>query len=99
VKFVDGHKGRYGVAAICCMLSEHGITIGPVHEYTSTLSPKTSGHLGRLTTSVIKARSREWTFASSIVLQDLHDDGKGTIATRPSLQVPEHHVMIATNDT
>jgi len=33
VRFIDAHKGRFGVAPICRVLSEHGITIAPSTYY------------------------------------------------------------------
>jgi len=39
VKFIDGHKGRFGVAPICRVLSEHGITIAPSTYYDAKSRP------------------------------------------------------------
>jgi putative transposase len=39
VKFIDGHKGRFGVAPICRVLSEHGITIAPSTYYDAKARP------------------------------------------------------------
>ena len=33
MKFIDAHKGRFGVAPICRVLSEHGISIAPSTYY------------------------------------------------------------------
>jgi putative transposase len=33
VKFIDAHKGRFGVAPICRVLTEHGCTIAPSSYY------------------------------------------------------------------
>jgi putative transposase len=37
--FIDGHKGRFGVAPICRVLSEHGITIAPSTYYDAKSRP------------------------------------------------------------
>jgi len=37
--FIDGHKGRFGVAPICRVLSEHGITIAPSTYYDARSRP------------------------------------------------------------
>jgi len=39
VKFIDGHKGRFGVAPICRVLTEHGITIAPSTYYDAKSGP------------------------------------------------------------
>jgi putative transposase len=39
VKFIDGHKGRFGVAPICRVLSEHGIKIAPSTYYDAKSRP------------------------------------------------------------
>jgi putative transposase len=39
VKFIDGHKGRFGVAPICRVLSEHGCTIAPSTYYDAKSRP------------------------------------------------------------
>ena len=39
MKFIDGHKGRFGVAPICRVLSEHGCTIAPSSYYDARSRP------------------------------------------------------------
>ena len=39
MKFVDAHKGRFGVAPICRVLSEHGCTIAPSTYYDAKSRP------------------------------------------------------------
>jgi hypothetical protein len=39
VRFIDAHKGRFGVAPICCVLCEHGITIAPSTYYDAKARP------------------------------------------------------------
>jgi putative transposase len=39
VKFIDAHKGRFGVAPICRVLSEHGCTIAPSTYYDAKSRP------------------------------------------------------------
>jgi putative transposase len=39
VRFIDGHKGRFGVAPICRVLSEHGIKIAPSTYYDAKSRP------------------------------------------------------------
>jgi putative transposase len=39
VTFIDAHKGRFGVAPICCVLSEHGLKIAPSTYYDATARP------------------------------------------------------------
>jgi len=39
VKFIDGHKGRFGVAPICRVLSEHGLKIAPSTYYDAKARP------------------------------------------------------------
>jgi putative transposase len=39
VKFIDAHKGRFGVAPICRVLSEHAITIAPSSYYDAKSRP------------------------------------------------------------
>jgi putative transposase len=39
VKFIDAHKGRFGVAPICRVLSEHAITIAPSTYYDAKARP------------------------------------------------------------
>jgi putative transposase len=39
VRFIDAHKGRFGVAPICRVLSEHGITIAPSSYYDAKNRP------------------------------------------------------------
>jgi len=39
VKFIDGHKARFGVAPICRVLSEHGIKIAPSTYYDAKSRP------------------------------------------------------------
>lgn len=39
MKFIDGHKGRFGVAPICRVLSEHGCTIAPSTYYDAKSRP------------------------------------------------------------
>ena len=39
MKFIDAHKGRFGVAPICRVLSEHGITIAPSTYYDAKNRP------------------------------------------------------------
>ncbi len=37
--FIDAHKGRFGVAPICRVLSGHGITISPSTYYDAKSRP------------------------------------------------------------
>jgi putative transposase len=39
VKFIDAHKGRFGVAPICRVLSEHGCVIAPSTYYDTKSRP------------------------------------------------------------
>ena len=39
MRFIDAHKGRFGVAPICRVLSEHGITIAPSTYYDAKSRP------------------------------------------------------------
>jgi putative transposase len=39
VRFIDTHKGRFGVAPICRVLSEHGLKIAPSTYYDATGRP------------------------------------------------------------
>jgi putative transposase len=39
VKFIDGHKARFGVEPICCVLSEHGCPIAPSTYYGAAGRP------------------------------------------------------------
>jgi putative transposase len=39
VRFIEAHKGRFGVAPICRVLSEHGITIAPSTYYDAKDRP------------------------------------------------------------
>ena len=39
MKFIDAHKGRFGVAPICSVLSEHGCKIAPSTYYDATARP------------------------------------------------------------
>lgn len=39
MKFIEAHKGRFGVAPICRVLSEHGITIAPSTYYDAKARP------------------------------------------------------------
>jgi putative transposase len=39
VRFIDGHKGRFGVAPICRVLGEHGCTIAPSTYYDAKARP------------------------------------------------------------
>jgi putative transposase len=39
VRFIDAHGGRFGVAAICRVLCEHGITIAPSTYYDAKARP------------------------------------------------------------
>jgi putative transposase len=39
VRFIDAHRGRFGVAPICRVLSEHGITIAPSTYYDAKTGP------------------------------------------------------------
>jgi putative transposase len=39
VKFIEAHKGRFGVAPICRVLSEHGCTIAPSTYYDAKSRP------------------------------------------------------------
>lgn len=39
MKFIDAHKGRFGVAPICRVLTEHGITIAPSTYYDAKSRP------------------------------------------------------------
>jgi len=39
VKFIDAHKGRFGVAPICRVLTEHGIKIAPSTYYDAKGRP------------------------------------------------------------
>jgi len=39
VKFIEAHKGRFGVVPICRVLSEHGITIAPSTYYDAKSRP------------------------------------------------------------
>jgi len=40
VRFIDGHKGRFGVAPICRVLTEHGIKIAPSTYYDARSRPE-----------------------------------------------------------
>jgi putative transposase len=40
VKFIDGHKGRFGVAPICRVLTEHGCKIAPSTYYDAKSRPE-----------------------------------------------------------
>ena len=39
MKFIDGHKGRFGVAPICRVLTEHGVSIAPSSYYDAKARP------------------------------------------------------------
>ena len=39
MRFIDAHKGRFGVAPICRVLCEHGITIAPSTYYDAKSRP------------------------------------------------------------
>jgi putative transposase len=39
VRFIDTHKGRFGVAPICRVLSEYGCTIAPSTYYDAKSRP------------------------------------------------------------
>ena len=39
MRFIDGHKGRFGVAPICRVLTEHGIKIAPSTYYDAKSRP------------------------------------------------------------
>ena len=39
MKFIDGHKARFGVEPICCVLSEHGCPIAPSTYYGAAGRP------------------------------------------------------------
>ena len=40
MRFIDAHKGRFGVAPICRVLSEHGLKIAPSTYYDAKSRPR-----------------------------------------------------------
>ena len=45
MNFIDDHKHRFGVAPICTVLSEHGLSIAPSTYYARRARPATTAEL------------------------------------------------------
>ena len=46
IVFVDAHRGRFGVAPICRVLSQHGVPIAPSTYYAAKTRPRSARSIG-----------------------------------------------------